>query len=888
MKKLIRLLCVIGLTHLFLPIAYGEIELNELECFKSEQFLAPLDSSGDRKYAPDRTVEMLHLVLDVIPDFKQRTIKGRVTIQFKPIVKPARELKLNAVDLNIEAVTSTERVQDFQVTEDQLVVTFAKPISPDQEASVTIDYHAEPTQGLYFRTPEMGYKASDTHFFTQGEEIEARHWYPCFDSPNDKFTSEVICHVPTNMTVISNGRMVSETADAATGLKSVHWSQEKPHVSYLITLIAGNFTKLEDKYHGVPLAFYTLPSEKAPAINSFRDTRDMLAFFEQEIGMAYPWPKYDQTCVNDFVAGGMENTSATTLTDNTLHTDATENIRSSESLISHELAHQWFGDLVTCKDWSHVWLNEGFATYYESLYLGHKHGRDAMLYELYGRSRQITSRTNDVNAIVRRTYDDPGEMFGYLAYPKGSWVLHMLRAQLGEELYRLCIKTYLERHQYGNVVTEDLRAIIEELSGQSYDQFFDQWVYHAHHPELEASYSWDEKTRLAKVSIRQTQTLGANVLLFNFPLTIRFKGEFGTSNQVINVTQKDEDFYFPLTSAPKIVRLDPDYSLLMKVSFAKPNAMLYAQLADATDMPGRLLAIEQLANKKDKETVARLQQALQEDAFYGVRVEASKALRSIHSDEALTALLASTKQSDARVRLQVVSDIGGFYHPDAYESANQSVAREKNPEIIATAIRDLGNYAKPEVFEALLKFLDSESYRNVLADAAIDAIRAQDDPAYIAPLLNTLTNREGDFSGRDFGQALDTLAYVARNEQTKDSVREILVSYVNHPRRVIKLASINALGTLGDPKAIAVLETFATAGPESRERNAANRAIASLRAGRKPSDEFKGLRQEVLDLQKANLEMRKDLNTLKSKVEAGTPAPTSGKPKKPSPTGKGR
>jgi len=451
---------------------------------------------------------------------------------------------------------------------------------------------------------------------------------------------------------------------------------------------------------------------------------------------------------------------------------------------------------------------------------------------------------------------------------------------LGEDLYRRCIKTYLERHQYGNVVTEDLRAVIEELSGRSYDQFFDQWVYHAHHPELEVSYSWDEKSKLAKVSIRQVQKLSDNVLLFNFPLTIRFKGEFGTADRDIRVKQKEEDFYFALDSAPKIVRLDPEYTLFAKIKFTVPNAMLYAQLADKDDMPGRLLAIEQLADKKDKESVAKLKQVLNDDGFYGVRLEASKALRSIHSDEALDALLASTKQSDARVRRQVVADIGGFYRDTAYASARQTLDGEKNPDIVATAIRNLGGYAKLEVHDTLLTYLNSESFRNVLADAAIDAMRSQDDPVYISPLLVTLPKSEPDFMSRDFGQALGTLAYLARNEDNKDNVREFILGYVNSKKRNVQLASINALGTLGDPKAITVLETFAGASEESRERTAAERAVTSLRADRKPVDDFKNLRQEVLDLQKANRDLRKELDTLKKKVEADETTPTKSKTRK--------
>jgi aminopeptidase N len=881
MKRAIQILLAASLTVNLARHALAEEEETGLACLKRAGFLAPIDSPDHRRYAPDHDVQPLHLALDVTPDFKQRTVTGQATLQFQPVAKPVREVKLDAVGLNVASVSCSESIQAYQVTEDKIIITFAKPVPPDRQVSATIVYSAEPTEGLYFRTPEMGYKPGDTHLFSQGEEIEARHWFPCFDSPNEKFTSEVTCRVPEGMTVISNGRLLSREKDAATGLLVFHWSQEKPHANYLITLAAGFFDKLEDKAGKVPLAFYTPPSESREAANSFRCTSDIMAFYEKEIGVPYPWPKYDQVCVNDFVAGGMENTSATTLTDTTLFTEATENIRKSESLVAHELAHQWFGDFVTCKDWSHIWLNEGFATFYESLYNAHKHGRDAMLYERYQSGRQITGMAGDTNSIVRRTYDNPREMFGYLAYPKGAWVLHMLRAQLGEDLYRRCIKTYLERHAYGSVVSEDLRRVIEELSGRSYDQFFDQWLYHAHHPELEASYSWDEQAKLARISIRQVQELNANVLLFSFPLTVRFKGPFGTSNCPVQVKRKEEEFYFPLAAAPQVVRLDPEYTLLAKINFTVPPPMLRKQLADSEDVIGRVLAVEQLGRKKDRESVDQLKQALQKDCFYGVRIEAAKALRSIHSDEALEALLSSTNQSDARVRREVASDIGDFYHESAYSFTQRQLDHEKNPEIQGALLRGMAGYSKPEVHDALIKSLGSHSFRNELAVAAIEAARAQDDPAYITPILETLAKSENDFTSRGFARGLDALAYLARNEEKKDKVREFLVLHVNSLKKPVQLASLNALGVLGDPKALPVVEKYAAASAESRERTAAERAAASLRAARRPVDDFKNLRQEVTDLQKANRELNKELQDLKKKVEAKEQAPAKGPPRKP-------
>lgn len=866
MRTFFRLSLVIAAAWCAALIACAG-ESTEIQCLKSSAFFSPPDSPDHFRYAPDREADILHLALDVTPDFTNRTIAGTTTITFKPLLKPLEKLSLDAVDLTISKVEASEAIASYQVTKDKLIVTFAKPIAPDKEAWVKITHSAEPALGIYFRTPEMGYKDGDTHLFSQGEQIEARHWFPCFDSPNDKFTSEVTCHVPEGMTVISNGRLVSETTDSVTGLKAVHWSQETPHVSYLISLVAGYFKKLEDKHGNTPLTFYTPPSEFNEASNSFRNTKDVMEFFEQEIGVPFPWVKYDQVCVNDFVAGGMENTSATTLADRTLFTAATENLHDSSGLVAHEMAHQWFGDLVTCKDWSHIWLNEGFATFYAALYNGHKNGHDAMLYEFYGSARGITERTDDVNSIVRRTYDSPGEMFGYLAYPKGSWVLRMLRAQLGDDLYRRCIKTYLERHHHANVTTEDLRAVVEELSGNSYDQFFDQWLYHAHHPELEVSYDWNEKTKLAKITIEQTQKLTDNVLLFNFPWTIRFKGAFGTVDRTIRVKQKKEDFYFPLASEPEIVRLDPDFTLLAKVSFDVPDEMLYAQLADTNDVIGRLLAVEQLANQKSHETVEKLKQALNSDSCFGVCVESAKALRTIHSEPALAALLASTNQPDARVREQVFAAIAGFYDAKSRAAETAMLAREKNQDIQSVAIRELGTYPKMDR-AVLTQYLNSTSYRNALAVAAIAAIRAQDDPSWIEPLRQNLRQREADYPSREFAAGLRTLAYIARDEPDRSGVEEFLVNYLNSKKRNVRVGAIEALGVLGDPQALAGLETFALTQKDRPEQAAAQHAIEAIENFHRPVEGLSGLRKEFLDLQKENRDLRKDFISLKQQFDS--------------------
>ena len=825
--------------------------------------------TAERRYAPDRDADILHITIDVTPDFEQRTVAGTTTIRFAPIVESLIELRLDAFDLDVSSVTSDAKIEGYDVTDKAITITFDPALRPGIETTVTVVYEAEPKRGLYFRTPEMGYREGDMHLFTQGESHLAPHWYPNYDYPNEQSTSEVICRVPKEMTVVSNGRLVSEEIDSVSGLKVVTWRQDKPHVNYLVALVAGQFEKIESTYRDIPIAFYAPASQIEYAQNSFKDTADMLEFFEKEIGVPYPWNKYDQAVVSDFVAGGMENTTLTILTEGTLHTDATENIRSSQGLVAHELVHQWFGDYVTCKDWSHLWLNEGFAVYYEKLYDGHKNGRDSMLYALYRTSHGVLRNRPEHKPIVTRTYHHAGEQFDYRAYQKGGWVLHMLRTELGEEMFRKCVRTYLERHALSSVVTEDFRSVIEELTGRSYDRFFDQWIYHGRHPDVKVNYEWSEKDKLAKVSVEQTHKVSDKVMLFHFRTKIRFVIDGRVHDRKIIVDSKQHDFYFRLPGKPDIVRFDPDYGLLANVTFDKPAPMLYEQLGYEDDVIGRVRAVDALAKKKDKKTVAKLKETLNNDPFYGVRQRASAALEEIHTDEAFEALADSLDQKDARVRQDVVGHIGDFYRHESLGLTRKILRMEKNPAILGGAIRNLGLYHHKKTRRMLVKYLKSRSFRNELAGAAAEAIRLLDEPLFIGPLQQVLAEREKEFRSWEFARALETLARISRNEEDKTKVRKFLIGYVNHPKQTVQTGAIRALGALGDTKAIPVLETFSSDEPDDRIERAAERALKDLRDRKElVPGEIIQLREAVDKLKKETDKLRNNLDDIKKRLDA--------------------
>ncbi len=837
----------------------------------------PARAESTPKYAPDREVDIHHVILDVIPDFDGHTVDGKTRIEFSPIAHALTELRLNATDLDVFRVWSDAKIKDWTLTDTHVVIAFDPPIPSDQKAFVGLFYRAQPKMGLYFRTAKNGYPAEDTHVYSQGETHEAQHWFPNYDYPNERFTSEITCRVPPGMTVLSNGQKLSETIDTTTGLKSVRWRQDKPHVNYLIALAAGYFKGLTDQYRDVPLGFYTPVSLFDMARDSFKHTADMVAFFEQEIGVPYPWYQYNQVAVHDFVAGGMENTTLTILTHRTLHPKAMEPLESSTGLVAHELAHQWFGDYVTCKDWANLWLNEGFATYYENLYSGHQFGHDEFLYNQYRDAQSLIRSKSPQAPVFFRDYADADEQFDSRAYAKGGWVLHMLRSQLGDDLYRLCIKTYLERHALDTVETADLKVIIEELSGRSLDRFFDQWIYTGGHPKLNVSYTWSPSTNLAKITIKQThaRAYNDNHRVFHMPACVRFTLPDQTIDHDITIDQAQQDFYVALPAEPNGVRFDPNLTLLADVTFKKPRAMLYTQLANGRDILGQILAAKALQEKDDAQTVLKLKETLNQASFHAVRLAAADALQKIHTDDAFDALAASLDQPDKRVRKRVISSIGQFYKTEARDLLVAVAREESNPGLAASAISNLGRYHDENVPPILLDALQSQSFRGLRAAAAVSSLNKLKDASHVPALIELATTRQNDYPSREFGSVLSTLAECAKHMDDTTDARDTLLSLINHPKQSIKISAIRALGILGDEKAAAVLETLAFKQRQVNDKTdplqrAAQTALQQVQKNTPLAvpDEVIELRKNVKTLEQNNSKLEDKLNDLEARLDA--------------------
>src|SRR5262245_49321419 len=332
------------------------------------------------RWAPDRVVDIQHIALVLEVDPTKRMIAGTATLRGSAIATDLRTVELDAVELEIERVTANGARAGFRHDGKRLRVELPHALRAGAELAIAIDYRGAPRRGLYFVGPDDGYPAKPVQVWTQGQDEDSRYWFPCFDAPNEKATSELKVTIPAHMFALSNGSLVSDTT--TNDQRTLHWRLDVPHSNYLITLAVGDFAAIETKWRDVPVVYYVERGKEAAAERTLQRTPQMLELFSQRFGVAYPYPRYAQVFVTDFIFGGMENTSATTLTDSILLDHRAALDYDVDALVSHELAHQWFGDLVTCRDWGEGWLNEGFATYAEYIWREHHEGRDAADLEL--------------------------------------------------------------------------------------------------------------------------------------------------------------------------------------------------------------------------------------------------------------------------------------------------------------------------------------------------------------------------------------------------------------------------------------------------------------------------------------------------------------------------
>ncbi|HWT01794.1 MAG TPA: DUF3458 domain-containing protein [Pyrinomonadaceae bacterium] len=557
--------------------------------------------AGTKRVRPARTYDVQHYIIRTRFDVPNKTVIGDTTVVLKPLAAGFGSFDLDASGMTIEAVTLGDSGTQLKWTQpqDKLSIKLDRAYEPSEAVGVRIRYRAKPDRGLYFVAQSQGSGwTKPAQIWTQGEPEDNHHWFPSYDYPDDHATSEQYITTGADEIAISNGALLETTANAD-GTRTFHWKMERPHASYLVSLVVGNYARLDGAYKNIPLEYYTYRGTEETARRAFAKTPEMMRLFSDKLGHEYPYNRYAQTVVASFIFGGMENVTATTHADSEiLYGSSPESRVSTENLISHELAHSWFGNLVTCRDWSELWLNEGFATFMEAVFREHDAGHDAYLDEM--RSNTALYFLEDLarhrRPLVFDRYRSPLDLFDTTVYKKGAVVLHMLRETVGDELFWKALHRYLEENKFKPVTTADLRRVFEETTGQRLDWFFDQWVYKAGFPELRVRSFYNAQTRKLTLEVTQTQGQEAMTpLVFRLPMEIELATQSGTRTERVEITERTQRFTFQLDGKPLMVRFDKGMRLLKMINFPQPASMLKYQLAHSSDMIGRVEAAEALA-----------------------------------------------------------------------------------------------------------------------------------------------------------------------------------------------------------------------------------------------------------------------------------------------------
>lgn len=522
-----------------------------------------------------QTFDAQHYVIRANFDRANKKVIGDTTISLKPLDNGFATVELDATDLDFQSVKIEPSGIELKhkTSPGKVALTLDKVYSKGELVTIRLKYTATPKKGVYFvagQNDSRGIEIHSSQIWTQGEPDEARHWFPSFDFPSDKATIEQYITAEKGETVVGNGELI-EKIQNSDGSETWHYKMPVPLPVYLVSFVVGKYVKLEDKYKNIPLGYYIYPGREQTARNAYSDTAAMMKYFEEQTGVDFPYNKYDQTVVAGFEFGGMENITATTMADTVIFLADTEFGRGEVlDLVSHELAHSWFGNLVTCRNWAELWLNEGFATYMEAVFREHKYGREEYLRKVRMDAVEFIiddSINRKRHPLYNLRADKVSELFDNASttYHKGGAVIHTLREQIGTQAFWRGVNIYLNRHKFGSVETTDLRRAMEEASGENLGWFFDQWVYSGGLPKLSIQQIYNAKAKTLTLVTMQTQKPDViTPAVFRLPLEIVIENSGARKAEELEITKRRQIFTFKVTAKPTGLVVDPELKIPVK------------------------------------------------------------------------------------------------------------------------------------------------------------------------------------------------------------------------------------------------------------------------------------------------------------------------------------
>jgi len=670
-----------------------------------------------------RDFDFIHYLIRLDIDIADKAFSGRMTATLQPLRVGLKTVVLDAEEFTVSEVRGQSgEPLSFEQAPGKLAVKLGRAFRHDEKFSFTVAYEGrDPKKGLRFyeasaERPAM--VASDSWPYG------VRHWFPCYDYPNDKVTDEIIATVAAGNRVVSNGRLLSEAEDKAAGTVTAHWLQDKPHSTYLIFLAAAPYEVVKDRLGAVPINYWVYPQHAGQARRTYGKTPEMMAYFNALFGTDYPWDKYDQVEVP--FGGGAESTSATAMGERVIVNERAEVDFPSLGIVSHELAHQWWGDLVTLRTWSEAWINESFATYSDYLYFAQALGPDEGAVNLLDKKNAYLreARERYIRPIVFDRYESPSDVFDSHSYPKGALVLHMLRAVLGDDAFFRTLSAFLHENEFKAVDTHDFMRTVKNVTGQNLDWFFEQWLYKPGHPVFEVNTEWDEMAGAVRLRARQVQDRSKGVPVYRVPVRIGLMTETRTEVHEVWIEDEDEVFEFKTAVRPLLVRFDEGNILLKEMSSSRTQEELVFELRK-DGVIGRMEAASELVRYgKQSGAQEALRAAAKDDPFWAVRESAVQALGRIGDPALIPFLKQECADVHPRVRASALFALGGFRQPGLAAFFKNHFHQERSVVAQAEALKALGKTDHPSA-EGFLKGAERmPSFRNIIRDAAREALQS--------------------------------------------------------------------------------------------------------------------------------------------------------------------
>lgn len=643
-----------------------------------------LPGGGVYRSEDTKLFDLVHTKLDVKFNWTKRYLYGVATILVKPHFYSQTQLMLNAQGFDIEYVKlinpAGKTNLKFDYDGQKLAIQLGREYPRSENINLEIKYTAKPDEleqtgseaiseakGLYFINPDGTDKNKPRQIWTQGETEASSCWFPTIDSPNQKSTQEIYITIEDNFKTVSNGQLISSTKNAD-GTRTDYWKMDKPHAPYLFMMGIGEFAVVKDMAGNIPVDYYVEPAYEQYAKDIFGNTPEMIRFFSEKLNYPFPWNKYAQIVVRDYVSGAMENTTASVFMED-LQTDRRGLIdKNWDFIIAHELFHQWFGDLVTSESWSNLTLNEAFANYSEYLWNEYKYGVEEADYGGLNELNQYLDEAQSKQVdLIRFYYDDKEDMFDSHSYAKGGRILHMLRKYVGDEAFWKSLEFYLKANEYKDVEAHNLRLAFEEVTGEDLNWFFDQWFFDAGHPEISVAHSY-ENGKL-NVAISQNQDL-QKAPLYILPLHLDYWVDGKKQRKYIILSDSYEEFEFE-TKEPQAILFDGEQQLLATVDHPKSNEELINQYRLSDKFTARYNALLYLSADSANIEVARTFKAALKDPFWAIREQAvyffdgymGEDLNEIQNT--LAQMISQDPKSTVRAAaINVLAEMDGFRYAD--------------------------------------------------------------------------------------------------------------------------------------------------------------------------------------------------------------------------------